>query len=506
MREIIPLLLLSLGIAFGQRVLFGDDLNDFPASWTLGGTSGEYWTKKAGRWYSHSFSVKCTPFSQYNNNVAVWMSRAVNFTGYDMGTVSFWVWQETEDGDFLEFQYSTDNGNTWITAWERAGSYPNWRFITISEIPNNANLIRFLFFSDETSQGEGVYIDDVIGYGIMRTLTVLFYDGMDEFPSNWTLWGNYNWARVNNRSRSEPYSAKCAPINGYGYYNRQNNGIDRFFNLASYDYGILRFSFYRHLESGRDSIYVFYRSQDTWRLLMARTGRYTQWIGYSYLLPKEADGVRFQFRSNDTITFDGLYLDDLILYGVSTPRIDLWAVSFLSPPGEVDSGLTVSVQGEIGNNSPAIVGTPVYYRIGNFYNALAIADPIYPYSTTVVNFPDWSVNCPRGTYIRKCTTAYFNDFTPRNDCQIGLITVTYPQGLEEEKERTQFRKNRGRGLTSFSPKGKASLLISNVSGQTVYLSQEEEDFFELKGLSPGVYFLIFKGRDWQEKRKLVLLK
>ncbi len=159
----IPFLsILLASAAFGQRILFGDDFATFPGSWRCGGTAGQYWTQKSSRWYSHSYSVKSTPGDNYQNNVDVWIERTVNLTDYDVGILTFWVWQRTTDGDYLEFQYSTDSGATWITAWERDGNYPSWQLITIAEIPDTANRIRFRFYSDSSGTNEGVYIDDVI--------------------------------------------------------------------------------------------------------------------------------------------------------------------------------------------------------------------------------------------------------------------------------------------------------------------------------------------------------
>uniref|UniRef100_A0A7C3UX50 T9SS type A sorting domain-containing protein n=1 Tax=candidate division WOR-3 bacterium TaxID=2052148 RepID=A0A7C3UX50_UNCW3 len=510
MRRILFILALPFTLLFAQRVIFGDDFTTFPGSWTLGGTPNEYWSQKETNFFSHSYSVKCTPHSEYRNNVSVWMERAVNFTNYDIGTITFWVYQNTEEGDFLEFSYSTDNGSTWSVAWERDGFYPVWQCITISEIPNSANRIRFTFTSDSGGVNEGVYLDDVIAYGVARTLTVIFYDGMDDFPTNWTLWGNYPWTRVTNRSNSAPYSAKCSPINGYGYYNNQNNGIDRFFRLSDYDYGIFRFSLYRYLEQGRDSIYVQYRLGDTWRTLMTRTGRYQQWASYSFILPRNADGIRFHFKSNDTITYDGVYLDDVILYGVSTPRIDIWTLALTQPPGSVDSGSIVPVQAEIGNNSPAIAGTPVYYRIGNFYNALAIVDPIYPYATTLVNFPEWRVALPPGSYPRKCTTAYFNDFVSGNNTQSGWILVSTPQSIKEgekERKRVEFISNPRKELTYLFLRsgGRFFLKIYSPTGNLLFASGENS-LENLPRLPSGVYIFLLEIGGKGEEKKLVILR
>ena len=409
-------------LTFGQRVIFGDDMSNLPGSWTLGGTPGNYWTQKSNRWFSHSHSVKCTPYDNYNNSVDVWMMRSVNISGYNLGVLTFWVWQKTEGNDFCQCQYSTDGGTNWVTLWQRAGDYSSWQAITLTNLPNNANRIRFRFYSDGSGNDEGVYIDDVILYGVNRTTTRIFLENGNYFPEGWTLGGNYNWTKVTYRYKSSPNSVKCSPINGYGYYNNQDNWIDRYFSLTNYDYGLLQFWIYYDTQNPQDSLLIQYRSGGNWFTFATFSG-YANWTNYSYNIPNTADGLRFRFISDGTTTYDGVYLDDITFDGVSTPWIDLTTLSIDSPPGLVEFNDTVSVSATVANFSPYVIGTPVYYRIGNFYNALRIVDPVQPYTTVSVNFPDWIVTQPPGTYLKRCSTAYYRDSIPNNNSLTGTVTV-----------------------------------------------------------------------------------
>ncbi len=422
-KGLIFIFLLLFSTSFAQRVLFGDDMTNFPGSWTLGGTSGNYWSQKSNRWYSHSYSIKSTPYDNYNNNVDVWLMRTISLTSYNLGVLTFWVWQKTEGNDYCQFQYSTDGGTSWTTAWQRAGNYPSWQIITITNIPNSANRIRFRFYSDGSGTDEGVYIDDVILYGVNRTTNRLFLENGNYFPENWQLGGNYNWTKVTYRYRSTPNSVKCSPIDGYGYYNYQDNWIDRYFNLTNYDYGLLQFWMYYDTQSPQDYLTIQYRSGGNWYTLATFSG-YASWTNYSYTIPNNADGLRFRFQSDGSTTYDGVYIDDITLDGISTPWIDMTTLSLNSPPSLVEFGDTVSVSATIANFSPYVIGTPVYYRIGDFYNALLIVDPLNPYTNQQVNFPDWIVTQSPETYLKRCSTAYYRDSVINNNAQTGLVTIT----------------------------------------------------------------------------------
>ncbi len=144
-------------LVFAQTTIFSDNMTNFPTGWTLSGTG---WTKKSDKYYSSSYSAKCTPNSSYSNNMNVSMSRSVNLSGYTSATLKFYIWQYTEANyDYIYVEYY--NGSSWTTAWSRSGSYQSWQQISVN-IPVTATQIRFRFYSDGSVTYTGVYIDDVV--------------------------------------------------------------------------------------------------------------------------------------------------------------------------------------------------------------------------------------------------------------------------------------------------------------------------------------------------------
>jgi hypothetical protein len=315
-RELVITSLLLLGAATAQTVIWSDNMSSFPSGWTLTGTTSNYWTKSSTRYNSASYSAKCTPYSTYNNNVDVQMTRTVSISSsYAYAYVAFYVWQNTEASyDWVQLQYSTNSGSTWNTAWQRAGNYSSWgriQYAVSPLIPATTNRIRFRFYSDGSTTYEGVYIDDVVLYGVKR-LTV-FTDDMSYFPNSWTLVGSPAWTRVTYNPYNY-YSAKCCDKNSYGYYNNQNNSMQRTINLSGYMAGELSFRVYCDIQSNYDYGYAKYYSGSSWYTLATFTGS-SVWKQYGpYTVPSGATKIGFFFSSNASTTWGGLQVDDVGMY------------------------------------------------------------------------------------------------------------------------------------------------------------------------------------------------
>lgn len=147
-----------LSISYATTI-FSDNMSSFPSGWSLSGTSSNYWTKSSSRYYSSSYSAKCTPNSSYNNNIDIYATRNINLSGYSSATLSFKVWQYTESGyDYIYVDYY--NGS-WNQVWSESGSHQSWLTKNVS-IPISATKIRFRFHSDYSVTKEGAYIDDVV--------------------------------------------------------------------------------------------------------------------------------------------------------------------------------------------------------------------------------------------------------------------------------------------------------------------------------------------------------
>lgn len=157
MYKYIVVLLGFVLVAQGVNI-FTDNLTGFPNGWSLSGTAGQFWTKSSARYNSALYSVKCTPAAKYANNVDVFMEKTIDLSGYDIATLSFYVWQKTSPNtDYVQCQYYT---NTWNTVWSRAGNYTSWQQVSVN-IPVMATKIRFRFFSNSKQNAEGVYLDDI---------------------------------------------------------------------------------------------------------------------------------------------------------------------------------------------------------------------------------------------------------------------------------------------------------------------------------------------------------
>jgi N-acetylneuraminic acid mutarotase len=424
------LALLSIAAAlYGQRVIFSDDMSSFPSGWTLGadGLHQDTWTLKTNRWYSSGASAKCTRHdTPYSDSSNCWMQRAVSLSGQPMGVITFWAWQRTEGGyDSLCFEYSSDGGSTWNTLWSRTGYYASWRRITLSNIPPATNLVRFRFSSDASGNEEGVYLDDVVLYGMDTTGTTVWFDDMTDFPNRWELrdphsrfWGNQSY-----RYYSPAYAAQCADRDT-GYYDDMASRATRVISLRGSGYNALSFQLYLDAEEDYDYLDAEYHTLGGW----LRLGRYTGtagWRAYNYELPGNADSVRFYFHSDDGTTQQGAYVDDALVSDFGVRALDAAAVSIASPPADMDSGATAPVTALIRNNGAAKVSVPVYFSIGDgsSYRALAMVDSIAAGGAATVTFPSWTADVRPGIYPCKCSTAYFLDNQTANDMVVDSVTV-----------------------------------------------------------------------------------
>lgn len=218
MKALCVILIASMFPLWGVTI-FSDNMTNFPSGWTLYGTpTNQYWTKTSTRYYSSSYSAKCTPNSTYSNNVIVSMERSINLSGYISATLSFSLWQYTESYyDFIYVDYYSNY--TWTTVWSSSGSYQYWRQVSVN-IPTNATKIRFRFYSDGSITYEGVYIDDVV-------LTASGSSGQIVSPNIPTRISDYQLAKY--------YApAVYQDIDRNGSYHE--NGKSDFFGLFNYDY------------------------------------------------------------------------------------------------------------------------------------------------------------------------------------------------------------------------------------------------------------------------------
>ncbi len=158
--------LIVIGILVGtalmaQTTIISDNMTNFPTGWTTYSSSSTHkWTKVSSRYYSASYSAKCTGYVTYGNSVNNYFYRSVSLSSYSSATLKFYYWMDTEANyDYLYVEYYS--GSSWVTAWSKSGRYRTWQQASVS-IPTSATQIRFRFYSDGSVTDTGVYVDDIV--------------------------------------------------------------------------------------------------------------------------------------------------------------------------------------------------------------------------------------------------------------------------------------------------------------------------------------------------------
>jgi len=180
-------------------------------------------------------------------------------------------------------------------------------------------------------------------YGIATTqLGTTFSDDMEGFPSGWTLSGTSGqyWTKSSVRKNSGIYSAKCTPNANY------NSNVDvymeRSVNLVNFSSANLSFNVWQYTRDSSSSyyyagyVYVQYYT-DSWNTAWSRAGSYQNWEQISVEIPISATKIRFYFHSGNYYSYEGVYIDDVVLTGTggsSTPDVADWT----------DVGLSTSVK------------------------------------------------------------------------------------------------------------------------------------------------------------------
>jgi PKD repeat protein len=104
----------------------------------------------------------------YDDGMDAFLTRTVDFTGYEWARVDYRYWLESEAGaDRFEVVYFT---GAWHAAASFDGSSGGW-LAGSTEVPLASTGIGFRFVSNDTGRNEGVYIDQVEIIGSVSILT-----------------------------------------------------------------------------------------------------------------------------------------------------------------------------------------------------------------------------------------------------------------------------------------------------------------------------------------------
>lgn len=104
----------------------------------------------------------------YDDGMSTWMTRDVDFTGFEWGRVDYQYWMETQAvGDYFTVVYYTDG---WHETAMMDGVSAGWQAGS-AEVPATSTGVGFRFVTDDADRAEGVYVDDVKAVGSVGALT-----------------------------------------------------------------------------------------------------------------------------------------------------------------------------------------------------------------------------------------------------------------------------------------------------------------------------------------------
>jgi PKD repeat protein len=179
----------------------------------------------------------------------------------------------------------------------------------------------------------------------------VFADDMENGINGWIPGGTPNtWAQTTSQSHSPTHSWTDSPAGNYG--NNANNWVrSPAIDLA--DYAGITLSFWHRYatEPGYDYGYVEYSTDGgtTWSTVAAFDGSHTTWERQEIAIPA-LDGVadaaiRFHFDSDQSVTSDGWYVDDVSITG-----------------GGPSCQPALAPEAEFSSNSPVVLGEPMLFE------------------------------------------------------------------------------------------------------------------------------------------------
>ena len=157
--------------------------------------------------------------------------------------------------------------------------------------------------------------------------TMVFSDDFEaSWPGDWTYIedvdsdsGEDYWGQSDDRAYSGSFSAYCAEVSdvtGQYYDNDMEAFVTRDVDLSAYDSAILSYAYWLECESCCDQLDVIY-FDGLWHALKSYAGSSDGWVLDSVDVPAAATQVGFLFISDYSVTYEGAYVDDVVLTGHS---------------------------------------------------------------------------------------------------------------------------------------------------------------------------------------------
>jgi archaellum component FlaG (FlaF/FlaG flagellin family) len=156
--------------------------------------------------------------------------------------------------------------------------------------------------------------------------TIFSEDFEGSWPGDWIVKdeepdsGQDYWGQSNYRAYSGDSSAYCSEVSdvsGQYYDNDMEAFMIKDVDLSAYDSATFSYKYWLDCESYYDHLDVGY-SDGSWHTMKSYTGGSGDWVSDNITLPSTATQVGFLFYSDVSITYEGTYVDDVILTGYSS--------------------------------------------------------------------------------------------------------------------------------------------------------------------------------------------
>jgi|GEM_PF-4336298 len=156
---------------------------------------------------------------------------------------------------------------------------------------------------------------------IQKQRRVIWYDDFESGLGNWTTYGTPTWHIVDTRWTS--YNHSVWPGNdSTGLYENNQVSIMEMkdpIDLSGTTYPIMAFQLWPDIEFYLDYLHVDVSSDggNTWREAWFYSDEDANWRGMLVdLTPYKSDNVkvRFRFESDSSVTYEGPYIDDVVIY------------------------------------------------------------------------------------------------------------------------------------------------------------------------------------------------
>ncbi|HTY09273.1 MAG TPA: Ig-like domain-containing protein [Candidatus Edwardsbacteria bacterium] len=222
--------------------------------------------------------------------------------------------------------------------------------------------------------------------GISFGQTTIFSDDLSSFPTGWTLSpSSGGWTKTTSRYNSASSSARGDDANPYAA--SQSNTMSRAVGLSGYASATLKFYCWQYTESGYDSLVVEYYSGSSWTKAWSRSGSYQSWSQQSVPIPTTATQLRFRFKSDVSVQYEGAYVDDIVLTAAAAAADTVKPSCSVTAPA---AGATVSGTTTISATAADNVGvSSVEFYVDGVLKATDTSSP-YSYSWSTTSSADGS--------------------------------------------------------------------------------------------------------------------